>query len=396
MAADLWSSVLWACVFWACLGVLAFTYLGYPLVLAVKAAGRAEPMTRIREAARTVPVDVLLVVHDAAPQLARKLDNLVALDYPSGQLRINVVCDGCTDATEEVARNHPSPRIRVFAFPERAGKSACIDRVLARLDAEIVLFTDVRQPLASNALDALVAALAEPGVGAASGELVILHPEGFARGVDAYWRYEKQIRRLESATGSMVGATGALYAARRSAIGDVPAGLILDDMWIPLQIAAQGYRVVFVPEAIAYDHGSPDAAAEETRKRRTLAGNYQLIHRWPALALPWGHPLAWRLWGHKWLRLIAPWMLLSALASSAVLAVGGDALYQALLALQLAAYATALVGRASPLIARAFMPARLAAAFLSLNASAMLALSDYLRRPDAHLWQTTRYPEQPR
>ncbi|MGV8940228.1 MAG: glycosyltransferase family 2 protein [Lysobacter sp.] len=377
-------------VLWSCLAVLAFTYFGYPMVLVVMAAGRKPPACT---AASTVPVDVLLVVHDGAAQLTRKLDNLVALDYPFEQLRINVVCDGCTDATEEIARNHPSPRIRVFAFPERAGKSACIGRVLPRLDAEVVMFTDVRQSLASNALSALVAALVEPGVGAASGELVIVHPEGFARGVDAYWRYEKQIRRLESATGSMVGATGALYAARRSAIHEVPAGLILDDMWIPLQIAAQGYRVVFVPDAVAYDHGSPDVATEETRKRRTLAGNYQLIHRWPALALPWGHPLAWRLWGHKWLRLIAPWMLLFALASCTVLAFRGDAFYQWLLALQLAAYATALVGRAFPPVARALMPARMAAAFLSLNTSAVLALSDYLRHPNAHLWQTTHYPD---
>ncbi len=379
-------------VFWACLAVLAVTYLGYPLVLVVLAAGRRPPA---RSSARTVPVDVLLVVHDAAAQLSRKLDNLVALDYPFEQLRINVVCDGCTDATEAIARNHPSARIRVFAFVERAGKSACIGRVLPRLDAEIVLFTDVRQPLDCNALNALVAALADPTAGAASGELVIVHPEGFAQGVDVYWRYEKQIRRLESATGSMVGATGALYAARRSAIGDVPAGLILDDMWIPLQIAARGYRVVFVPDAIAYDHGSQDVASEETRKRRTLAGNYQLIHRWPALILPWGHPLAWRLWGHKWLRLIAPWMLLLALASCATLAMRGDAIYQALLTLQLAAYATALVGRAFPPVARVLMPARVAAAFLSLNASAVLALADYLRHPNAHLWKTTRCSERP-
>src|SRR5690606_14531030 len=106
----------------------------------------------------------------------------------------------------------------------RRGKSACIGRVMPQLDAELVLFVDVRQLLTPVALSTLVAALENPGVGVASGELQIMHAQGLARGVDAYWRYEKLVRRLESATGSMVGATGALYAVRRSALSEVPAG----------------------------------------------------------------------------------------------------------------------------------------------------------------------------
>lgn len=373
------------------MALLAFTYVGYPLLLALTVWLPRRPH---QPGTRGTPprVDVLLVVHDAATQLARKLDNLAALDYPPDRVRINVVCDGCTDTTEAIARSHPSPRIRVFAFAPRRGKSACIGQVMPQLDAEVVLFVDVRQLLAPEALSTLVAALEDPGVGVASGELQIMQAQGLARGVDAYWRYEKLVRRLESATGSMVAATGALYAVRRSAIGEIPEGLVLDDMWIPLQVAACGFRIVAVPAAIAYDHGSVDAAAEEARKRRTLAGNYQLIHRWPALALPWGHPLTMRLWCHKWLRLLAPWMLLLVLGTSAVLASRGQLFYLAVFVLQLLAYALAVVGRGSPSIALHFMPARMAGAFLSLNTSALLALSDYLRRPDAHLWQPTHHP----
>lgn len=376
-------------VFWLSLLALVFTYFGYPALMAVLAHLRPRP---VLARAQTPRVDVLLVVHNAAGLLEDKVHNLLTLDYPADRLRITVVCDGCSDATEAVARQisgEERERIRVLAHPQRRGKSACIGSALGSLEADIVLFTDVRQRIDSGAVRALAAAFADELVGAASGELVLESAQGYGRGIDAYWRYEKAIRRVESASGSLVGVTGALYAARRNAIGEVPPGVVLDDMWIPLRIAEAGYRVVFVPQALAYDRAAADPATEETRKRRTLSGNYQLLHRWPQLAVPGAHPLAWRLWGHKWLRLLAPWLLLLALLSNAALAATAGRFYLIVFMLQLLAYALALLGRGVPALARAWLPARLAAAFLSLNASALLGLADYLRNPNAHLWRTT-------
>lgn len=374
---------------WLALGIVVFTYLGYPAVMALLSRLRALP-PHPRMQTRLPRIDVLLVVYNGAALLPAKLDNLLALDYPADLLRINVVCDGCDDGSAAVAQRYRSDRIRVFAFDERRGKSACIGGVLPMLDAEVVMFNDVRQRIDAQAARALAAALADPRTGAASGELVLEASNAYGKGVDAYWRYEKFIRRMESASGSLVGVTGALYAARREAIPPVPAGVVLDDMWIPLGIAASGYRVVFVPEALAYDRAAGDAIDEERRKRRTLAGNYQLLHRWPQLAIPGAHPLALRLWGHKWLRLLAPWLLLFVLLANLWLALQGSRFYQLLLALQLSAYAIALLGRHWPGFVAHFPPVRLATAFLSLNTSAMLALMDYLRNPQVHLWRTTR------
>ncbi|MFC3715284.1 glycosyltransferase [Luteimonas soli] len=376
-----------AIVFWLAALAVAFTYAGYPLLMALLARLGARP---VRLAPCTPTIDVLLVVHDGAELVGAKLGNLLALDYPADRLRVNLVCDGCNDDTEAAARAVGGPRLRVFAHESRRGKSACIADVLPHLDSELVLFTDVRQRIDTGAARALAAVFADARIGAASGELVLEADTGYGRGIDAYWRYEKLLRRLESASGSIIGATGALYAARRALLTPPPPGIILDDMWIPLAIAAGGYRIVFVPDALAHDRGASDSASEETRKRRTLAGNYQLLHRWPRLALPGAHPLALRLWGHKWLRLAAPWCLLVLLASNAWLARGGDVLYLATLGLQAAAYLLALGARARPALAGAWLPARLCGAFLSLNLSAGLALLDYLRNPNAHLWRTTR------
>lgn len=373
--------------FWLAAGVLGFAYLGYPLVMAALARLRPRPL---HAATWTPRIDVLLVAHNAAAQIEAKLRNLLDLDYPHDALLIHLVCDGCEDATESVARALASSRVRVVAHAKRRGKSACIADALPALSGDVVLFTDARQRVDVQAARALAAALADPTVGAASGELVLDADTGYGRGIDAYWRYEKLLRRLESASGSIVGATGALYAARRALLQPPPPGIVLDDMWIPLAIAAQGHRIVFAPQALAFDRGARDSASEEARKRRTLAGNYQLLHRWPRLALPGAHPLALRLWGHKWMRLLAPWCLLVLLATSAWLARDGDALYVAALGLQVVGYALAIAGRVWPALATAALPVRLCTAFASLNLSALLALFDYLRNPRAHLWHTTQ------
>lgn len=378
-------------LFWTSMLLVGFAYVGYPLVMAVLASLR--PRT-VRAQPITPSIDVVLVVHDGAPWVLTKQANLLALDYPPERLRINIVCDGCSDGTEALLRANPDARVRVFAFTERRGKSACIGGLLPSLDHELALFTDVRQRLDPGAARALAAVFADPSVGAASGELVLEDAQGFGKGIDAYWRYEKLIRRIESASGSLVGATGALYAARRMALPHVPPGLVLDDMWIPLRIAVNGLRVVFVPTALAFDQAAVDAPTEQNRKRRTLAGNFQLLHWWPQLALPGAHPLTWRLWGHKWLRLLAPWLLLAALVSSGVLALSNP-FHAVLFILQLCGYALVVLGRVLP-ATLALAPVRLASAFFSLNLSAARALLDYLRNRDGHLWQVTRLEKAPR
>ena len=374
-----------AWVFWSCLAVLGFTYAGYPLLMAALARLRPHP---IRPLSQCPAMDVLVVAHDAAEMIEDKIDNLLALDYPPDRLRINIVCDGCSDDTAALIGRRLSPRLRLHAFPTRRGKSACIGNVLPVLDRELVLFTDVRQRLDPMAARELASALGDPNVGAATGELVLQASNDFGRGIDAYWRYEKLIRRWEWASGSLVGVTGAIYAARREALPEVPPGLVLDDLWSPLGVASVGYRVVSVPTALAFDIASARPQAEQVRKRRTLAGNFQLLLRWPDLALPGAHPLAWRLWGHKWLRLLAPWLLALAFVSNAALAPVGW-LYAMLLSLQVIAYGLVALGRWRP-TTQSWLPVRLCTAFFSLNLSAALALVDFLRNPESHLWNTTR------
>jgi cellulose synthase/poly-beta-1,6-N-acetylglucosamine synthase-like glycosyltransferase len=137
------------------------------------------------------------------------------------------------------------------------------------------------------------------------------------RGMGLYWRIEKSIREMESRSGSAVGATGALYAVRRNLWVPIPAGTILDDVYIPMHVVRQGFRVVFVARAYAWDveRGS---GHEFWRKVRTLGGNYQLLQLAPWL-LTSSNPIRFEFISHKLMRLMAPAALIAALVACVLL-----------------------------------------------------------------------------
>lgn len=370
---------------WGSVVLLFYAYAGYPLLMRALAALRPRPVALAPHEPR---VAVILVAHNEATRLAAKLETLLGQDYPSDRLRILVASDGSTDDTVAIARA-AGPRVQVLAFAERRGKAACLNDAVATCDEEFLVMNDARQMLSPDAVRRLLENLADSSVVAVSGELVFGQSgqADFGQGVDAYWRYEKAIRRAEAGFHSVPGVTGAIYAIRRQAYRPIPADTILDDVEIPMVAMAAGGRVVFDHRAMAYDMPSRNASLERVRKTRTLAGNFQLLSRHPSWVLPGGHPLWWQFMSHKVLRLLGPWAMLSALVSNLLL-LPQSWPYALLLALQLAFYALAAVGLAVPAALR-FRLVRLCAAFLTLNWFAVLGLVEFLSNRRAHLWRAS-------
>lgn len=368
--------------FWGCALLLAHIFVGYPLWIWMLARLRPRPVDRL---AAVPSVTVVMAAHDAAMQILDKLASLVVLDYPPDRLDIIVACDGCRDDTATLCRQFGDPRVRVLEFASRRGKAACLNDAVAQACGDLLLMTDVRQSLDPAALRALVANLGDPAVGAVSGELRLLDTQtGFAGGVDAYWRYEKLIRFCESRSGSTIGVTGALYALRRELFEPLPAGTVLDDVLIPMRVAAQGSRVVFEPRALAWDRASQEPAEERQRKIRTLAGNYQLIQLAPWLLSPWRNPLWFRFVSHKLLRLLAPWLLVLLIIAAVVL-VHHHPIYVLTLLACVACGGLVALGRLLPAFART-RPVRVATGFCYLNLFAAQALLAFARNRRLHLW----------
>ncbi len=328
--------------FWGSLVLLAYVYFGYPLVAALRARFLSRP--RLRGPIEP-SVSIVVVANNEADRIAARIENLLALDYPVDRVEIVVASDGSTDTTVGCARRYEHLGVRVRPFAARRGKSAVLNAVVPDLRSDIVLFVDARQRFDRGTLRALVENFADPTVGAVSGELVLTTAAGTAaagRGTAFYWRYETFIRSAEGRADSTVGATGAIYAIRRELFDPIPDDTILDDVLIPLRIVRKGFRVLFEPEARAYDSASATAHEEFVRKARTIAGTFQLFAREPWLFDPWSNRLWFQTISHKALRLALPGLHAALLI--ATLALASHWIYQGALAGQLMFYAAALVG----------------------------------------------------
>ncbi|PYV78114.1 MAG: family 2 glycosyl transferase [Acidobacteria bacterium] len=361
-------------VFWMPAALIAYTYLGYPLWLWIRSRWCRK---RVRCGPYIPFLSIIMVVHNEEKVLLRKLRNLLELNYPAELLEIVVVSDGSTDTTNQILSEHMAdPHMRVIFNPQQQGKAAGLNAAMSSVRGEIVVFTDARQQIEPDAIRVLVENFADPEIGCASGELMLGDPEtGEAeQGMGVYWRIEKAVRELESAAGSVVGATGAIYAIRRKLLVRVPAETILDDVYIPMHVVRRGARVIFDPRARAWDSPDQGTAREFSRKVRTLSGNYQLLQLAPWL-LSSANPLRFQFVSHKLLRLVVPFALLATLLASLVTP---GVFYHGAAILQLAFYTLSLLGLVHVLRRGAFGRVTDAArTFVLLNTAAVVAFANF-------------------
>jgi poly-beta-1,6-N-acetyl-D-glucosamine synthase len=365
----------------AALVIVAYTYAGYPLLIGLWARFRGRPA--LEDATFEPSISICLAVSNGAAFLERKIKSLLSLDYPADKLEIVVCSDGSTDETNAILSRlrAEDPRIVALFNTTRQGKPSAVNQLRAAARGEVLIMTDVRQPLAAAAAKALVRPLADMRIGCVSGNLVL----SGAHGAGAYWRYEKLIRRAEGRLGTMVGVSGSIYAVRQKDLPQLPHDVILDDMYVPLSIALGGKSVVFCEAAEAYDEAFDDDR-EFGRKVRTLAGNYQLIAKLPKLLVPGFHASWFELVSHKLSRLVCPWALGMLLIASAALSFDAQlappeiAFWRALFAGQMLFYALAAVG------ARGGRAASVARTFVVLNAAAVVGLWRFVRNRQTVIW----------
>jgi len=262
--------------------------------------------------------------------------------------------------------------VRVLDCPA-TGKAGALNTGVAHATHDIVVFADARQRFDTGVVADLVSVFFDDRVGAVSGELVIdSSGDGdFGESVGLYWAYEKLIRRMESRADSVVGATGSIYAIRRSLYVPLEERALLDDFLVPMRIVLQGYRVVFNRAAQAHDTASSTASQEFDRKVRTLAGNFQALAMEPRLLDPWRNRIFFQLISHKLCRLAVPYFCVLALVASALVS---DTLYRVAFFAQLVFYLLGGLSRTPLRSGPIGRLVRLSSTFVVLNAAAVAGL----------------------
>jgi len=357
-----------------------YVLIGYPLLLAIQARYFGKP---VRKRDIVESVSVLIAVRNGERWLRQKLESVLALNYPPDAREIIVISDGSTDRTEEIARSFSDRGVRLLTVPA-GGKPAALNAAVPRAGGTLLLLTDVRQILDRDCLKYLVASMADPSVGIVSGNLKIRGGSTLEEeSTGLYWRYENAIRHNLSSVDSMLGATGPIYLLRRALYVPIPPDSLLDDMFLPLSVHLNGYRLVLEDRAIAIDEPTV-LAAEFRRKVRTQAGNLQLIGMLPGL-LSKRNRMRFHYVSLKLGRLALPWLLLAMLISSLML----PGVWRLAAALQILFWLLALIDSLVPSGWFLKRITGLARAFAVLVFSAVAALKIFFR-PARSLWVEAR------
>jgi cellulose synthase/poly-beta-1,6-N-acetylglucosamine synthase-like glycosyltransferase len=363
-------------VFWGSLGVIAYAYVGFPLIVAMRGAFRRRPF---KSGTDTPTVSLIIAAHNEAAVIMQKLDNSLSLEYPREKFEVIVASDGSDDATNEIVAAYEAPEVRLLTLP-RQGKNVTLNQAAAAARGDILVFSDADTMLTSDAVRHLVTAFADPEVGGVAGERRHAKQVGKATIHRAVWRLKRGLRELLSRAGSVTAAEGQVHAVRRELFEPIPLN-VLDDAWISMQVVAAHRRLAYEPLAASYPFVGATALRTPFERRRRVT-RYWLRGVWSLRRL--FNPLEYgfyavQLFSHKFLRRLL-FVPLLGLAGSAPALWSRGRFYKLVTLAEASLHGAAVVGflfrehRIGHL-----KPMRAAFAFDMLNAANLAALVDLLR-----------------
>src|SRR3954447_362875 len=304
--------------------VLLYAWVVFPALLAWASRRCARsPLPPGREDLPSVAI--IVSAYNEEAHIAARIRNLLAMRYPAGRWQAYIGVDGSRDRTAIEARAAAAehPAIQVLDFAENRGKIAVLKDLAGRARAAsdspgILVFTDANTEFKPEALARLVAPFSDAAVGGVCGKLELVQHEKGATDENVYWKLEKWLKARESALDSCLGANGAIYAIRAGLFWrDIPSNTIIDDFVIGMKVREHGYRMVYEPQAVAFEELAPEVRHEWKRRVRIGAGNFQSIGLCRACLSPSFGIFAWSFWSHKVLRWLTPHLMLAGVVLAA-------------------------------------------------------------------------------
>lgn len=370
-------------VFIGSVALILYTFAGYPAAMAALARVRARPVRK--QADYEPPVTLVIAAYNEEDVIRARLENASDLDYPRERLDVLVVADGSSDSTADVARSVAGTR--VLFEPERRGKLAAMNRAANAATGEILVFSDANNHYSGNAIRELVAPFADPSVGVVTGRKAI--DDGSGRPLDRaeglYWRYESKLKEWETAVGSVTAVAGEILAFRREAFPSPRPGTMNDDFVQAMLVALDGWRVVYAPEAVSLERASATIGDEAVRRSRLVTGRWQALADLLPTAIRKNPAYALQVASHKGLRPLVPFAMLAAALSNVALS-REHHWARLLLALQVAFYVAAVLGRESERQGRRSRVLYLPYYFCRMNVATLEGAANYVTRRRESVW----------
>ena len=375
-------------IFWLSVAAVAYAYVGYPVLLSLISKIRPKP---VHSADWAPSVSVIIAAYNEERDLATKLENTLALDYPKSQLEIIVTSDCSSDRTDEIAKSFASRGVRLHRQPERHGKTAAQNAAVTKARGDIILFSDATTHYQPDVVRLLTPSFADESVGCATGRVIYQDDKSSSvgAGTQSYWNYEFFLKRHESNVCSLIGVCGCMYAVRKSAY--VPLyNDACSDFIIATTMVEQGLRAVYVPEAVCMEEPNRQAKRELAARVRIISQTFADLWRNRAVLNPFRSGFyAVQLWSHKIMRYLVPVFLIAIFITSGFLA-PRHGFYALLFAAQVAFYFAALV---SALLEKLGLSVRLLALpqyFVITNLASLIAFVKFVSGESYSRWEPHR------
>lgn len=377
-------------IFWLSVAAVGYAYVGYPVLLALISKIKPKP---VHSADWTPSVSVIIAAYNEERDLATKLENTLALDYPKSQLEIIVTSDCSSDRTDEIAKSFASRGVRLHRQPERHGKTAAQNAAVTIARGEIIIFSDATTHYQPDIVRLLTPAFADQSVGCATGRVIYQDEKSSSvgAGTQSYWNYEFFLKKHESNVCSLIGVCGCMYAVRKSAY--VPLyNDACSDFIIATTMVEQGLRAVYIPEAVCMEEPNRQAKRELAARVRIISQTFADLWRNRSVLNPLRSGFyAVQLWSHKIMRYLVPVFLIAIFITSGFLT-PRNAFYAALFVAQVAFYFAALV---SALLEKLGWSVRLLALpqyFVITNLASLIAFVKFVSGESYTRWEPHREP----
>ena len=264
-------------VFWTCVSLLAYVYVGYPLLVFL--VSKMFPR-QIKRGDIEPKVTILITAFNEEAAIRQKIENTLEIDYPSDKLEIIVASDGSTDKTDKIVNEFNSRGVKLFRQEGRVGKTTTQNNAILQATGEIALFSDATTDYGKDVLSHVLPPFADESVGCVAGRLVYLDNESsnVGKGAQNYWSYETFLKSAESRACSLIGASGCLYAVRREAYEPMYAEAC-SDFLICTMLYRKNLRSVFAPDAVCYEHTNRHVGDELKMRVRVISQTFTDLWR---------------------------------------------------------------------------------------------------------------------